>query len=166
MAHFAGGNSSGAGGAPESNWPLSLDKPLTEELHSYGLLVPPGCRLAKPWKVSKDGYPTQGDPATPEELRTHPGGRHNIRGRHAIWDGKSYYDVITRHRQAAAATGNAGGINPPPPAGGPGGGPSGGPAGAYMALNKDNTHWVTVVMHKEKEEFQVLDSMGKELQYN
>ncbi|KAE8778563.1 Sentrin-specific protease 2 [Hordeum vulgare] len=34
----------------------------------------------------------------------------------------------------------------------------------YMALNKDNTHWVTVVMHKEKEEFQVLDSlMGKEL---
>ncbi|KAE8800695.1 hypothetical protein D1007_23694 [Hordeum vulgare] len=34
----------------------------------------------------------------------------------------------------------------------------------YMALSKDNTHWVTVVMHKEKEEFQVLDSlMGKEL---
>ncbi|KAI4990505.1 hypothetical protein ZWY2020_038868, partial [Hordeum vulgare] len=34
----------------------------------------------------------------------------------------------------------------------------------YMALNKDNTHWVTVVVHKEKEEFQVLDSlMGKEL---
>ncbi|KAE8812785.1 hypothetical protein D1007_10113 [Hordeum vulgare] len=34
----------------------------------------------------------------------------------------------------------------------------------YMALNKDNTHWVTVVMHMEKEEFQVLDSlMGKEL---
>ncbi|KAE8821743.1 Sentrin-specific protease 2 [Hordeum vulgare] len=34
----------------------------------------------------------------------------------------------------------------------------------YMALNKDNIHWVTVVMHKEKEEFQVLDSlMGKEL---
>ncbi|KAE8821886.1 hypothetical protein D1007_00079 [Hordeum vulgare] len=34
----------------------------------------------------------------------------------------------------------------------------------YMDLNKDDTHWVTVVMHKEKEEFQVLDSlMGKEL---
>ncbi|KAI4984519.1 hypothetical protein ZWY2020_017149 [Hordeum vulgare] len=29
----------------------------------------------------------------------------------------------------------------------------------YMALNKDNTHWVTVVMHKEKEEFQILDSL-------
>ncbi|KAE8800665.1 hypothetical protein D1007_23664 [Hordeum vulgare] len=37
-------------------------------------------------------------------------------------------------------------------------------ADAYMALNKDNTHWVTVVVHKEKEEFQVPDSlMGKEL---
>ncbi|KAE8795651.1 hypothetical protein D1007_29546 [Hordeum vulgare] len=38
------------------------------------------------------------------------------------------------------------------------------PKRTYMALNKDNTHWVTVVMHKEKKEFQVLDSlMGKEL---
>ncbi|KAI5015705.1 hypothetical protein ZWY2020_057095 [Hordeum vulgare] len=42
MAHYAGGSSSGAGGASESNWPLSLDKPLTEELHRYGLLVPSG----------------------------------------------------------------------------------------------------------------------------
>ncbi|KAI4989534.1 hypothetical protein ZWY2020_036851 [Hordeum vulgare] len=125
MAHFAGGSSSGAGSAPESNWPLSLDKPLTAELHSYGLLVPPGCRLTKPWRVSKDRYPTQDDPATPEELRTHPGDRHNINGRHSFWDGKSYYDVITRHRQAAVAAGNAGGIqlrrratipNPPPAA--------------------------------------------------
>ncbi|KAI4989813.1 hypothetical protein ZWY2020_038176 [Hordeum vulgare] len=107
MTHFASGNSSGAGGTSESNRPLSLDKPLTEELHSYGLLVPPGCRLAKPWK---DGYPTQDDPATAEELRTHPDGRHNIRGCHAFWNGKSYYDVITRHRQATAATGNARGI--------------------------------------------------------
>ncbi|KAI4989172.1 hypothetical protein ZWY2020_036489 [Hordeum vulgare] len=109
MAHFACGSSSGAGGAPESNWPLSLNKPLTEELHSYVLLVPPGCRLAKPWRVSKDGYPTLDDPVTPEQLRIHPDGRHNIRGRHAFWDGKSYYDIINRHRQAAAA-GNAGGI--------------------------------------------------------
>ncbi|KAI5022360.1 hypothetical protein ZWY2020_059094 [Hordeum vulgare] len=31
----------------------------------------------------------------------------------------------------------------------------------YMALTKDNIHWVTVVMHKEKEEFQVLDSLMK-----
>ncbi|KAE8792004.1 hypothetical protein D1007_33637 [Hordeum vulgare] len=46
----------------------------------------------------------------PEQLRTHPGGRHNIRVRHAFWDGKSYYDIINRHRQAAAAAGNADGI--------------------------------------------------------
>ncbi|KAE8788247.1 Sentrin-specific protease 2 [Hordeum vulgare] len=35
---------------------------------------------------------------------------------------------------------------------------------SYMAIKKDDTHFVMVVMHKEKEEFQVLDSlMGKEL---
>ncbi|KAI4984518.1 hypothetical protein ZWY2020_017148 [Hordeum vulgare] len=93
----------GGGGASESNWPQSLDKPLTEELYGYGLLVPPGCRLAKPWRICKDGYPT------PEQLRVHPVGRYNIHGWHDYWDGKNYNDVIRRHRQAAAA-GNAGGI--------------------------------------------------------
>ena len=29
----------------------------------------------------------------------------------------------------------------------------------YIALNKKNTHWVTVVMHSGKREFQVLDSL-------
>ncbi|XBI19011.1 hypothetical protein VPH35_060643 [Triticum aestivum] len=29
----------------------------------------------------------------------------------------------------------------------------------YIPLNKENTHWVTVVMHSEKREFQVLDSL-------
>nr|XP_045084072.1 uncharacterized protein LOC109787629 [Aegilops tauschii subsp. strangulata] len=34
----------------------------------------------------------------------------------------------------------------------------------YIPLNKGNTHWVSVVMHRPKEEFQVLDSlMGPEL---
>ena len=34
----------------------------------------------------------------------------------------------------------------------------------YIPLNKGNTHWVSVVMHRPKEEFQVLDSlMGREL---
>ncbi|XBH96919.1 hypothetical protein VPH35_087220 [Triticum aestivum] len=34
----------------------------------------------------------------------------------------------------------------------------------YIPLNKENTHWVSVVMHRPKEEFQVLDSlMGPEL---
>ncbi|KAI4999740.1 hypothetical protein ZWY2020_004329 [Hordeum vulgare] len=109
MAH-AGGSSSSGGGASESNWPQSLDKPLTEELHGYGLLVPPGCRLTKPWRIYKDGYPTLDDPATSVQLRIHPGGRHNIRDRHAFWDGKSYYDVINRHRQATTAAGNGGSI--------------------------------------------------------
>ncbi|KAI5004185.1 hypothetical protein ZWY2020_031428 [Hordeum vulgare] len=45
MSHYAGGSSSGAGGAPESNWTLSLVSPVTEELHRYELLVPPVCRL-------------------------------------------------------------------------------------------------------------------------
>ncbi|KAI4991915.1 hypothetical protein ZWY2020_040301 [Hordeum vulgare] len=77
------------GGVPESNWPQSLDKPLTREVYNFGLLVPPGCRLAKPWRICKDGYPTLDNPATPEQLRVHPGGRYNTRGRHDYWDGKT-----------------------------------------------------------------------------
>ncbi|KAI4975029.1 hypothetical protein ZWY2020_048636 [Hordeum vulgare] len=110
MAYSAGGSSSGAGGAPESNWPLSLDSRAMEELHRYKLLVPPGCRLAKPWKVSKDGYATLGPPATAEELRNHRDGRHNICGQHEFWDGKNYNDVIAQHRRASVAAGNPGGI--------------------------------------------------------
>ncbi|KAI5010628.1 hypothetical protein ZWY2020_012765 [Hordeum vulgare] len=72
--------------------PLTL--PTTEELHRYGLLVPPGCRLAKRWRVGK------------EELRNHHGGRYNIYGRHVFWDGKSYTDVINQHRPASTAAGN------------------------------------------------------------
>ncbi|KAI5001467.1 hypothetical protein ZWY2020_026117 [Hordeum vulgare] len=98
----AGGSSSGGGGAPESNWPQSLDKSLTQELYNFGLLVPPGCRLAKPWRICKDGYPTLTNPATPEQLRVHPGGHYNTHGRHAFWDGKNNNDVVRRCRQAAA----------------------------------------------------------------
>ncbi|KAE8790194.1 hypothetical protein D1007_35529 [Hordeum vulgare] len=76
----AGGSSSGDGGAPESNWPQSLDEPLTQELYNFGLLVPRGCRLAKPWRICKDGYPTLDNPATPEQLRVHPDGHYNTRG--------------------------------------------------------------------------------------
>ncbi|KAI4981220.1 hypothetical protein ZWY2020_021705 [Hordeum vulgare] len=92
----AGGSSSGGGGAPESNWPNSLDQPATEERHRLGLLIPPGCRLAKPWRINKDGYPTKSDPPTEEELRTHCGGRYNARGRHDLWDGKSYVAAAAR----------------------------------------------------------------------
>ncbi|KAI4993430.1 hypothetical protein ZWY2020_007743 [Hordeum vulgare] len=107
MDHAGGSSSGGGGGASESNWPKSLDKPLTQELYGFGLLVPPGCRLAKPWRICKDGYPTMDNSATPEQLRVHPGGRYNTRGRHDFWDGKNYNDVIRRYRQAA---GGAGGI--------------------------------------------------------
>ncbi|KAI4979572.1 hypothetical protein ZWY2020_016325 [Hordeum vulgare] len=85
--------------------------PETEELHRLGLLVPPGCRLAQPWRISKDGYPTKGDSPTAEELRTHRGGRYNARGRHAFWYGKSYYAVVAQLRPRRWAA-----IPQPPPA--------------------------------------------------
>ncbi|KAE8777695.1 hypothetical protein D1007_49505 [Hordeum vulgare] len=102
MAH-AGGSSSGGDSAPESNCPNSLDQPTTEELYRLGLLIPPGCRLVKPWRIGKDGNPTKGDPATAEELRTHGGDRYNVRGRHAFWDGKSYNAVIAQLRPRSRA---------------------------------------------------------------
>ncbi|KAI4970474.1 hypothetical protein ZWY2020_001388 [Hordeum vulgare] len=83
---------------------MSLDGPATEELHHYALLVPLECRLAKPWKVTKNGYAMLGPAATEEERRNHRGGRH------AFWDGKSYVDVINQHRRASTATGNP--VNP------------------------------------------------------
>ncbi|KAI4966056.1 hypothetical protein ZWY2020_046736 [Hordeum vulgare] len=91
------------GGAPESNWSQSLDKPLTQELFNFGLLVPLGYRLAKPWRICKDVYPTLTNPATPEQLRVHPCSRYNTHSRHAFWDGKNYNDVIRHCRKAAAA---------------------------------------------------------------
>ncbi|KAI4969667.1 hypothetical protein ZWY2020_000581 [Hordeum vulgare] len=99
----AGGSSSGGGGASESNWPQSLNKPLMQELYGFGLLVPSGCRLAKSWRICKDGYPTLDNPATPEQLRVHPSGRYNICGRHDYWDGNNNNDVIRRYRQAATS---------------------------------------------------------------
>ncbi|KAI4994495.1 hypothetical protein ZWY2020_034136 [Hordeum vulgare] len=104
MAHYAAGSSSDASGAPESNWTLRLDTPVTEELHRYELLVPPGCRLVKPWKVSKDGFATMGPPATAEELRNHRDGLYNVRGRHAFWDGKSYNIIAKAPAPGKAAT--------------------------------------------------------------
>ncbi|KAI4968157.1 hypothetical protein ZWY2020_005269 [Hordeum vulgare] len=69
----AGGSSSGGNGGAETA-PQSLDKPLTQELFNFDLLVPPGCRLAKPWRICKDGYPMLTNPATPEQLRALPAG--------------------------------------------------------------------------------------------
>ncbi|KAM3328891.1 hypothetical protein ACQJBY_026160 [Aegilops geniculata] len=96
---FHGGSSSGTGGDDgPSAWPSSLSTPETEELYRSGLLVPSGCRLAQGWKLDKDGYPRRGPGATAEEKRT--GGRNNIAGRHAFWDGKEYAAVIGAFRLA------------------------------------------------------------------
>ncbi|VAI23400.1 unnamed protein product [Triticum turgidum subsp. durum] len=96
---FHGGSSSGTGGDDgPSTWPSSLSTPKTEELYRFGLLVPPGCRLPHDWKLGKDGYPRCGPGATAEEKRT--GGRNNIAGRHAFWDGKDYAAVIGAYRLA------------------------------------------------------------------
>ncbi|KAM3258702.1 hypothetical protein ACQJBY_050473 [Aegilops geniculata] len=96
---FHGGSSSGTGGDDGPNaWPSSLSTPETEELYRYGLVVPPGCRLAQGWHLDKDGYPRRGPGATAEEKRT--GGRNNIAGRHAFWDGKEYAAVIGAFRLA------------------------------------------------------------------
>ncbi|VAH04263.1 unnamed protein product [Triticum turgidum subsp. durum] len=96
---FHRGSSSGTGGDDgPSAWPSSLSTPETEELHRFGLLVPPGCRLPHDWKLDKDGYPTRGPGATAEEKRT--SGRNNIAGRHAFWDGKEYAAVIGAYRLA------------------------------------------------------------------
>ncbi|KAM3240364.1 hypothetical protein ACQJBY_053821 [Aegilops geniculata] len=96
---FHGGSSSGTGGDDgPSAWPSSLSTPETEELYRYGLLVSPGCRLAQGWHLDKDGYPRREPGATAEEKRT--GGRNNIAGRHAFWDGKEYAAVIGAFRLA------------------------------------------------------------------
>ncbi|KAF7035957.1 hypothetical protein CFC21_046736 [Triticum aestivum] len=96
---FHRGSSSGTGGNDGlSAWPSSLSTPETEELYRFGLLVPPGCRLLHNWKLDKDGYPRRGPDATAEEKRT--GGRNNIAGRHAFWDGKEYAAVIGAYRLA------------------------------------------------------------------
>ncbi|KAF7052352.1 hypothetical protein CFC21_060463 [Triticum aestivum] len=96
---FYRGSSSGTGGDDgPSAWPSSLSTPETEELYRFGLLVPLGCRLPHNWKLDKDGYPRRGPGATAEEKRT--GGRNNIAGRHAFWDGKEYAAVIGAYRLA------------------------------------------------------------------
>ncbi|KAI4988787.1 hypothetical protein ZWY2020_036104 [Hordeum vulgare] len=120
----AGGSSSGGDGAPESNWPQSLKKPLTQELYNFVLLVPSGCRLAKSWKICKDGYPTLDNPATPEQLRVHPGSRYNTRGRQPIGTGRTTTtssSVTGRRRRRHPASPSGG--DPPHTSGGPGGGP-------------------------------------------
>ncbi|XBH80038.1 hypothetical protein VPH35_105867 [Triticum aestivum] len=123
MLFFRGSSSTG-GGATDDDvpgaWPTSIGVPETLELHRYCLLVPPGCRLPRNWKIDADGYATPGPGAMEEELRNHSGGWHNIKGRKRFWCGKDYWEVMASFRLATAGetpdlTGRSGRLRAPPP---------------------------------------------------
>ncbi|KAE8801186.1 hypothetical protein D1007_23212 [Hordeum vulgare] len=63
-------------------WPSILTVAEIEDLSRFGLPVPPSANLPQPWQISADGRPTLGPPASREELRRHPDGRYDRRGRH------------------------------------------------------------------------------------
>ena len=98
---MASSDSDSDGAAPGGHWPSSLTLGQTEDLARFGLYVPPAAKLPRPWRISADGFPTQGVPATPAELRAHPGGRYNRKGRHHFWKGKRFDDVIGAFKRAA-----------------------------------------------------------------
>ena len=122
---MASSDSDSDGAAPGGHWPSSLTLGQTEDLAWFGLYVPPEAKLPRPWRISADGFPTQGVPATPAELRAHPGGRYNRKGRRHFWKGKRFDNVIGAFKRAARGlpvgdiTGEAGpsglrGRAPPP----------------------------------------------------
>ncbi|XBH59968.1 hypothetical protein VPH35_114623 [Triticum aestivum] len=98
---MASSDSDSDGAAPGGHWPSSLTLGQTEDLARFGFYVPPAAKLPRPWRISADGFPTQGVPATPAELRAHPGGRYNRKGRHHFWKGKRFDDVIGAFKRAA-----------------------------------------------------------------
>ena len=98
---MASSDSDSDGAAPGGHWPSSLTLGQTEDLARFGLYVPPAAKLPRPWRISADGFPTQGAPATPAELRAHPGGRYNRKGRRHFWKGKRFDDVIGAFKRAA-----------------------------------------------------------------
>ena len=98
---MASSDSDSDGAAPGGHWPSSLTLGQTEDLARFGLYVPPAAKLPRPWRISADGFPTQGVPATPAELRAHPGGRYNRKGRRHFWKGKRFDDVIGAFKRAA-----------------------------------------------------------------
>lgn len=98
---MASSDSDSDGAAPGGHWPSSLTLGQTEDLARFGLYVPPAAKLPRPWRISADGFPTQGVPATKAELRAHPGGRYNRKGRRHFWKGKRFDDVIGAFKRAA-----------------------------------------------------------------
>ena len=97
---MASSDSDSDGVAPGGVWPSSLTLGQTEDLFRFGLLVPPAAKVPRPWRISADGYPTQGPPATNAELSAHPGGRCNRRNRRRFWRGKRFHDVIGAFKRA------------------------------------------------------------------
>nr|XP_040251985.1 proline-rich protein 36-like [Aegilops tauschii subsp. strangulata] len=76
-AKMASSDSDSDGVASGGVWPSSLTQGQTEDLFRFGLFVPAAAKVPRPWRISADGYPTQGPPATNAELSAHPGGRFN-----------------------------------------------------------------------------------------
>ncbi|KAE8771133.1 hypothetical protein D1007_57016 [Hordeum vulgare] len=75
-------------------WPSSLTVAETEDLAWFGLPVPLSAKLSRPWRISADGHPTLGPPTSREELRRHPDGRYDGRGRRRFWTSKNFDDVV------------------------------------------------------------------------
>ncbi|KAE8776070.1 hypothetical protein D1007_51350 [Hordeum vulgare] len=96
------------GVAPGSVWPSSVTVTQTEDLARFGLCVPPSAKLSRPWRISTDGHPTLGPPASREELRRHPGGWYDRKGCHRFWTSKNFNNVVGAFRRAARGvpTGN------------------------------------------------------------
>ncbi|XBJ11497.1 hypothetical protein VPH35_016189 [Triticum aestivum] len=110
---MASSDSDSDGAAPGGHWPSSLTLGQTEDLARFCLYVPPAAKLPRPWRISADGFPTQGVPATPAELRAHPGGRYNRKGRRHFWKGKRFDDVIGAFKRRPRAPSPADVVIPP-----------------------------------------------------
>ncbi|XBI18129.1 hypothetical protein VPH35_060001 [Triticum aestivum] len=97
---MASSDSDSDGAAPGGHWPSSLTLGQTEDLARFSLYVPPAAKLPRPWRISADGFPTQGVPATPAELRAHPGDATTGRAA-AIFGRATPAEVVIPREQAA-----------------------------------------------------------------
>lgn len=110
-------NSDNDSTAPVGSWPSSLTLGQTEDHVRFGLYVLPVVKVPRLWRISTDGYATQGPSTTEAELRIHLGGWWNIKNQRHFWNGKQLDNVITLFKCAARglpadATGGAGPSRP------------------------------------------------------
>ncbi|KAI4981112.1 hypothetical protein ZWY2020_021597 [Hordeum vulgare] len=89
------------GVAPGGGGLSSLTAAQNEDLARFGLSMSPLAKLSRPWRISADVHPTLGPPALREELRRHPGGRYDRKGRRRYWTGKNFDDVVGAFRRVA-----------------------------------------------------------------